>query len=144
MKNAVETFADIVTSISQYWETRLEQAETNTNEQDNLVAALSYSFHSRVSHRVDDMLESLTLTRLDASPGPNNAWPKVYVQDLEGSYVALEADAKADQVIYTVPSDIDIPATTWPIFKLIWDELNVAEVQNARAKMCGRKKSKFN
>lgn len=134
-ENAVHTFATLAANIAQYWAVRLPRGEHKT-PQDNLVAALSYDFNSRVTRRNNDDLASLTLTRLQDDPGPNKTWPDVYTKDSSGKFVKLDPGSEtAASVIYSVPDSIAIPAGNWPVFNLVWNSLNVAKVQNARGKM---------
>ena len=133
-ENAVHTFAALAANIAQYWAVRLPQDEHKT-PQDNLVAALSYNFNSRVTRRGND-LASLTLTRLQDDPGPDKNWPDVFTKDSNGQFVKLDPGSeKAASVVYSVPDSVAIPAGNWPVFNLVWHSLNMAKVQNARSKM---------
>jgi len=132
LKNAVATFTSISQSIADCWETRFSETQSNTNDQDNLVAALSYSFEARVDYD----LNTYTLKSSQTPVGPNDTWPTVYLQQTDGKFVALvPGTPEGTSLTYTTPEGTSIPSTNWPVFKLVWEMLNIAEIQNARGKM---------
>jgi LysM repeat protein len=137
IENAVQTYATLVTNISQNWTRRLPPSNFNTDPIDNLVADLSYHFNARVTYN-DGNITAYTLTQLDAGELPD-----VYLQvpsgantAVPGEYVKLIQQPTIGNVTeYKVPLDKVIPAAAWQTFKLIWKGLNLASVQNARSKM---------
>lgn len=140
ISNAIETFATLAGNISQYWPTRISQNDETKNNSDDLVAGNSYSFYARVSYRNDQHnnseIASYALTRLDATPGPNNTWPDVTTELPDGSTIQFTPGSEENgKMIYTVDAEKHIPANSWPVFILSWDSLNVAAFQNARAKV---------
>jgi LysM repeat protein len=154
IQNAVQTFATLVTNIGQYWTTRLPQTNYNTDSPDNLIAALSYRLNARVTYDNLNNFSAITLTELDAQPGPTGVWPDVYIQVPSGAYQTVQGNPPTivelipgtyiklvqqstvqESTAYTIPTDITIPMNTWPIFKIDWTNLNLATIQNARAQM---------
>ncbi|SJZ84087.1 hypothetical protein SAMN04488128_1011805 [Chitinophaga eiseniae] len=135
--NAVSTFASLAGNVAQYWSARLKTSDLYTHPRDLLVALSSYSFNARVAYRDDEDLDSLTLTQLDASPRPNNTWPEVHVQiPSTGLFIQLQMQPpQQNATTYMVPPDISLPPAGWPVFKLVWPDLNLAMVQNARTQM---------
>ncbi|MEM1321686.1 MAG: LysM peptidoglycan-binding domain-containing protein [Bacteroidota bacterium] len=133
---AVATFAQLASNVSEYWGARIPPSQTSSSPTDDLVAQLSYNFESRVMYREDGNLDSLTLISLDGNPGPNGTWPVVYIKEVDDKFHPLEAKTPSDNaLVYEVPETSDIPATAWPIFKIVWENLNIGEVQNARTEM---------
>jgi LysM repeat protein len=153
IENAVQTYATLVKNIAQYWGTRLPQSNFNNNPTDNLVAApgFSYHFNARVTYNNAGNVTAYTLTKLDAQPGPNNNWADVYIQVppgsttmIAGTYIKLERQPTVgNDTVYKVPSNITIPSTDSPVFKLIWAKLNLATVQNARSKISVERNQKL-
>jgi hypothetical protein len=90
-----------------------------------------------VGYRDNNDLNEFTLTALDAAPGPNNTWPEVHVQvPSTGLFVQLQMQTPQQHTMtYLVPPEIEIPPVAWPVFKLVWTDLNLATVQNARTQM---------
>jgi LysM repeat protein len=145
IENAVKTFAALSANISEYWTTRLLQDSINSGSGDDLVAQFSYSLNARVSYRSDTNVDTLTLNLITAQPGPNNTWPVVfvYVPEFEfdgnsqpvGMYVPMTVQSQsAAQTIYQVPSIYNVPSS-WPQFKIVWTDLNLSGIQNARTQM---------
>lgn len=136
VENAVRTFTTLVTNISQYWNARLVEPAYNTDIYNAMVAGLNYELNARAGYRNSGDLDMLTLTRLTEQPGPRNAWPEVYVQLPTGFYIQLNMQAGAtNTAIYKVPDDLNISPVNWPVFRLVWTELNVASVQNVRSRI---------
>ncbi|WP_395787817.1 hypothetical protein [Aquimonas sp.] len=133
VKNAVTTFKTLAANVAHYWPDRIE---TPLGEQaGGPVADATFDFRARVTDRDSQTLgrelDYLTLTRLNAQPGPNGQWPVVLCARPDGQAVLLTPSGQGeDAERYQVPADIHIPAT-WPVFTLIWRELNVALWQNA-------------
>lgn len=135
IQNAVETFATLATNISDYWSSRLSPEETSRSTETNLDADYTYEYDVRVN-RTGGVISSLKLIKLSPDVGPNNTWPGAYVQKLDGSFVPMvEASRTTDQIVYDIPEGVEILATDWPVFKLVWGDLNVSTLQNARSKI---------
>lgn len=133
VRNAVATFETLAANVALHWPDRIETPLGE--EQGGPVAAVGFDFRARVTDRDSETLgrelDYLTLTRLDAEPGPNGQWPVVLCKRPEGGVVLLTAEAAGDDAErYRVPEDVHIPAA-WPVFTLVWRELNVALWQNA-------------
>lgn len=136
IENAVQTFATLVTNISNYWSVRLPQNSFYTHRLEQMVAGLSYQFQIRASYRPNKDLKALTLKRLNSQPGPTNTWPHVYVQLPDGLFKELDIQGTpTDTAVYKVPDNISLPPAPWRVFKLEWAGLNVANVQNARSQI---------
>ncbi len=133
VRNAVAAFKTLATNVALYWPDRIE---TPLGEEvGGPVADVSFDFRARVTDRDSQTLgrelDYLTLTRLNAEPGPNGQWPVMLCERPDGTAVMLTASGEGeDAQRYQVPADIHIPAA-WPVFTLIWRELNVALWQNA-------------
>jgi hypothetical protein len=53
-----------------------------------------------------------------------------------GEFIPLQMQApQQNSTVYLVPSQIEIPPVAWPVFKIVWPNLNLALVQNARSQM---------
>jgi hypothetical protein len=102
-----------------------------------MISQPSYSFNARVGYRINNDLNALILTKLDATPGPNNTWPEVYVQiPTTGLFIRLQMQMpQQNATTYLVPPELVIPPVAWPVFKIVWPNLNLATVQNARTQM---------
>lgn len=137
IENAVGTFATLATNISNYWGIRLSQDDVKTDVRDLMIAGMSYEFNARVSYRdTSGDLDTLSLKRLGTQPGPNNTWPDTFVQLPSGLFQKLELQSGAlDTAVYKVPDTVNLPPVAWPVFKLTWGDLNLAQVQNARSQM---------
>ncbi|CAN5747499.1 hypothetical protein BH11BAC7_BH11BAC7_11530 [soil metagenome] len=156
IENAVITFAGLAANVSQYWTTRLLQNDANTDSWDNLVAQYSYALNARVSYKPDTNVDTLTLNLITAEPGPGNNWPDVFVYvpvvELAGNsqpvgmYVQMTVLSQSPtQTVYQVPSTVIVPPSqvpyivnvppTWPQFKIVWPDLNLSGIQNARTQM---------
>ncbi|MCW3085509.1 MAG: hypothetical protein JWP12_2875 [Bacteroidetes bacterium] len=150
IENAVRTYASLVTNVADYWSTRLPQEAFATNPTDQLVAGQTYFFNARVQYRtlVDTtvLVDTLTLTTPgNQQPGPNNTWPEGWVwgRKVDAEHPETESPEMYHQMtlvagtgsaVYTVPSDI-VVLPSWPEFRLVWKELNVGVIQNARSQM---------
>lgn len=135
--NAVRTFATLAANVAEYWSVRLKPSDFYAHPQELMVSRSSYSFNARVGYRASKDLNELTLTGLDATPGPNNTWPEVHVQiPTTGLFIQLQRQTpQQNSTTYLVPPEIEIPPVAWPVFKLVWTDLNLAMVQNARTQM---------
>lgn len=147
VKNAVITFADLVNRVATNWEKRITSQEQQTSSGDDLVAGSSYNFESRVTDDpITQEMLSYTLTALSSSdgsksPGPMGNWPEAYVQVVNDKtgllrFIPLDRGTPADdKLIYTVPDGETVPSGSWPVFKLVWEDLNMSIVQNARSQV---------
>lgn len=135
--NAVQTFGVLASNVALYWSTRLKSSDLYTHPHDRMVSQPNYSFNARVGYRENKDLNGLILTRLDATPGPNNTWPDVYVQiPATGLFMQLQMQTpQQNATTYLVPPEVVIPPVAWPVFKIVWPNLNLATVQNARTQM---------
>jgi len=134
---AVQTFGVLASNVAQYWSTRLKSSDFYTHPYDLMTSKASYSFNARVGYRMNNDLNELTLTKLDTKPGPNNTWPEVHMQiPATGLFIKLQMQTpQQNATTYLVPSEIAIPPVAWPVFKIVWPDLNLATVQNARMQM---------
>lgn len=133
VKNAVATFNTLATNVAHYWPDRI--ATPLGEDAGGPIAGATFNFQARVTDRdsatLGRELDYLTLTRLDAEPGPNGTWPVIVCRGPDGTPVVLVASSQGeDAQCYQVPADIHI-APTWPVFTLIWRQLNVSLWQNA-------------
>lgn len=142
IKNAVVTFADLAGRVASNWEKRISAQERSAAAGDDLVAGSSYNFESRVTDNpVTGEMESYTLTLLSGTPGPAGEWPEAYVQvtnEVTGisHFEQLVKGTPADgKLIYTVPEGVVVSSGSWPVFKLVWEDLNLGSVQNARSQV---------
>lgn len=140
LAHAVQTYAGLVGNVEQYWDTRLPQSANHSNPTDTMVADMSYRYNARVGYRNEFEIDTYTLTLTESlNPGLANPWPSVFVQSqLAGVDVFIELPlqtSSATTAVYQLPQDVVVMATTWPVFKLQWAQLNVASVQNARTKI---------
>ncbi|MFC5740612.1 hypothetical protein [Dyella tabacisoli] len=142
LAHAVTTFTTLATNIANHWNIRLTQAAMQSGDaiDDTWIADLNYLFDANVSYRTSASvrcIDSLSLHSQQAQPGPNGAtWPQVWCRDAADQPVALIPSAPVDQtVVYSVPPELSIPASSWPMFTIAWPQLNVSSVQNARAKL---------
>ncbi|TNE28810.1 MAG: LysM peptidoglycan-binding domain-containing protein [Bacteroidetes bacterium] len=147
VKNAVITFADLANRVASNWEKRITTQEQQASSGDDLVAGRSYPFESRVTDDpVTQEMVSYTLTALppehgEVSPGPMGNWPEAYVQVVNAKtgllhFIQLDKGTPVnDKLVYTVPDGETVPSGSWPVFKLVWEDLNLSIVQNARSQV---------
>jgi hypothetical protein len=135
-RNAVGAFDTLADRVARYWGTRIAgNAARGLGDSAEAVPEASFHLRARVTDR--DSLEggrevdSLTLTRLDAQPGPNGNWPVLHARTVSGEEIELETEAvPPTQMRYRVPAGASVPSS-WPVFTLTWERLSVEVWQNA-------------
>jgi len=135
VENAVRTFGTLCANIGQHWGDRLSPQAFIRDRKTLMEGDKHYSFDARAGY-LDGNLDTYTLTCLDTDPGPEGIWPDVYAQLPSGEYGKLDIKER-DQTTtkYYVKPPLIIPGGMWPRIRLVWPQLNVASVQNARSSM---------
>lgn len=135
-RNAVATFETLVARVASYWGTRhTGNAMRGLGDSAEALPQASFRLRARVNDRDaaggGREVGSLSLTRLDAQPGPNGNWPVLHARTVSGEQVLLvSSEISATEMLYSVPANAAVPSS-WPVFTLAWTRLNVEAWQNA-------------
>lgn len=135
---AAQTFADLAAAIATNWPNRLPQDAGNATPENQYTVGASFAFDARVTYAsTGDTIQSFSLTREQAQPGPGDTWPSVEVLLPDGTVVALQAQSPttAATMVYAPPTGTSVPAQNQQTVRLSWGDINVSAYQNARARM---------
>ena len=140
------TIAALATEIASAWEDHWPPLSPDdigpAGPQVHVPEGDTHHLRSRVSYlEGTGKLKDLKL-ELDGSaqPGPGNVWPTASILGPDGNFVQLQAGSQeGESVTYTLKKGIVLEIEGWPVVRLEWRGLNVAEVGNAQASVAARR-----
>jgi hypothetical protein len=141
-ENVAGSFADLAEPIAEAWAAHWPPlADDDTpHHVDAELGTPSYSFRLSISYKEDaegrTLLDKLTVALEPGQdgPGPTRAWPDAYCRLADGGFLKLQPLPNGQrQLVYAVPEPV--PAGDWPVIRLEWPGLNIASIEDGRARL---------
>jgi hypothetical protein len=149
LANAAASFATLASGVDAGWALRWPMQQGVDSDAVPRDEALLYRFRVRINYSSDDGLDTLILASEAGAQGPGGVWPTVTYTPPGGDALPLTLQSEIQQsVIYRFPRQTSSPASLYPAgaaqcLGFEWPDINVASIQNARAKLSVRRNERL-